>query len=118
MNYTLAFPPYSYCLVHYLIMVIVSLFKGVDCICVYAMPKSFDRGKQRLAGFAVYFYTIDRIVYVLCIFMKEKRFVQYLLVKKKIQQSIQLSPKRITHTVMVSFSIYPVHFHWQFALVR
>ena len=53
-------------------MVIVYLFKGVDCTCVYAMPKRFGRGKERLAGFAVYFYTIDLIVYLLCIFMKEK----------------------------------------------
>lgn len=88
-------------------LVIVSLFKGVDCICVYAVPKRFGRGKERLSGFAVYFYTIDLIGYVHCIFMKEERYVQYLLVKRKIWQSIQLSPRRITHSVMVVFSTQP-----------
>lgn len=86
---------------------IVSLFKGVDCSCVYAMPKRFGRGEERLAGFAVYFYTTDLIVYALCIFMKEKRFV---LVKRKRWQSVELLPKRITHSIMVAFSTHPSSF--------
>jgi len=99
-------------------MATVSLFKGVDCIWVYAMHNRFGRGKEKLVGFAVYFYTIDLIVYVFCIFMKAKKFMQYLLVKRKIWQSIQLSPKRITHSVVVVFSTHPVHSHWAFVPVR
>lgn len=85
---------------------IASLFKEVDCICLYAVSKRFGRGKERLAGFAIYFYTIDLLVYVLCIFIKEERFVQYLLVKRKTWQIIQLAIMRIIHPIMVVFSTH------------
>lgn len=92
-------------------MVVVSLFKGLDCICIYAMPKRFGRGKERLAGFAGYFYTIDIIVYVLCIFLKEESFVQYLLLKGKYGKASRLYPRGLSIQLWLHSALTPVHFY-------
>lgn len=61
----------------------IFLFKRVDCLCICNAQEGWQ--KQRQVGWfcCLLFYTIDLVVYVLCIFMKEKTFVQHLLLKKE-----------------------------------
>lgn len=68
----------------WLLVMVISSFSKELTVCICNAQEFWQKSSQVGWFCCLLFYTTDLIVYVLCIFMKEKKkFVQHLLLKKE-----------------------------------